>query len=80
MVEGQPFRAVPTTMTCRLAGLRQVFAAAGRVGAYGVGAGGAMYGNPADSPEVTAYMVGYRRLYFDCGVDPKAAKPLEPGA
>ena len=79
-VDGVTYKASPSAVTARIAGLRQVFIAIGRVGDY-VANGNARlaFGNPADAPAVADYSSGYHQMYFDHGMDSQAAVPLTQG-
>ena len=80
IVNGVTYTASPSAVTARIAGLRQVFTAVGRVGDYlANGNARRSLGNPADAPAVVDYSAGYHQMYFDHGIDAQAAIPLSQG-
>jgi hypothetical protein len=80
-LDGVNYVSSASGLVCHLAGLRQVFTAAGRSGDYADVPGSDVgNGNPADSQVVADYMAGYAQLHFDKGMDPVAAVPVTDGA
>jgi hypothetical protein len=79
VVEGVTYLASPSALTGRLAGLRQLFNSVSRSGSYQASST-ARLGNPAEAPAVVEYCSGYHQMYFDHGIDAKAAVPFTQGA